>query len=239
MLNLHKIPHILPTWAMGVYCVYFGESWPFLRRIYLWFWAAIFIHIWTCCHGLEENLLMFRYVGILASLLILLFVVIFNVTINQVPFSISYLEAQVTWNFAFNSLDHFLSSPQVTWKPSYVAKSQVTLVDDLRYLGLLWHHYLYFVSFQIQIQISCDSLWYVSQYMYERQSIFCWMINQLCVWCLRLRQHCQIKFFHRLLWCCIQWCHNSVDIWHHNSIDTDAWGCQQPMIRRTIGGVPK
>ena len=80
---------------------------------------------------------MFKCKGILVSLLILLFVVIFNVTIDQVPFSISYLEAQVTWNFAFKSLDHFLSSPQVTWKPSYVAKSQVTLVDDLRYLGLL------------------------------------------------------------------------------------------------------
>ena len=46
------------------------------------------------------------------------------------PFSISYLEAQVTWNFAYKSLDCFLSSLQVTWKPSHLTKSQVTSVAD-------------------------------------------------------------------------------------------------------------
>ena len=45
------------------------------------------------------------------------------------PFSISYLEAQVTWNFAYKSLNCFLSSLQV--KPSHLAKSQVTSVADL------------------------------------------------------------------------------------------------------------
>ena len=49
----------------------------------------------------------------------------------QGPFSISYLEAQVTLNFSSKSLDHFLSSLRVTWKPSHLAKSQVTLVADL------------------------------------------------------------------------------------------------------------
>ena len=47
------------------------------------------------------------------------------------PFFISYLEAQVTWNFSSKSLDRFLSSLQVTWKPSHLAKSQVTSVADL------------------------------------------------------------------------------------------------------------
>ena len=47
------------------------------------------------------------------------------------PFSIPYLEAQVTWIFTSKSLDHFLFSLQVTWEPSHLAKSQVTLVADL------------------------------------------------------------------------------------------------------------
>ena len=52
-------------------------------------------------------------------------------TWDQGPFFIPYLEAQVTWIFASKSLDHFLSSLQVTWEPSHLAKSQVTLVADL------------------------------------------------------------------------------------------------------------
>ena len=51
---------------------------------------------------------------------------------HQGPFSISYLEAQVTSNFSSKSLEHYLSSLQVTfWKPNHLAKSQVTSVDDL------------------------------------------------------------------------------------------------------------
>ena len=47
------------------------------------------------------------------------------------PVSISHLEAQVPWNFFYKSLDRFLSSLQVTWRPSHLAKSQVTSVADL------------------------------------------------------------------------------------------------------------
>ena len=50
---------------------------------------------------------------------------------NLGPFSISYLEVQVTWNFSSKSLDRFLSSLQVTWKPSHLPKSHVTSVADL------------------------------------------------------------------------------------------------------------
>ena len=44
---------------------------------------------------------------------------------------VSYLEAQVTWNFSSKSLDRFLSSLQMTRKPSHLAKSQVSSVVDL------------------------------------------------------------------------------------------------------------
>ena len=50
---------------------------------------------------------------------------------HQDPLSISYREPQVTWNFSSRSLDRFLSSLQVTWKPSHLAKSHVTSVADL------------------------------------------------------------------------------------------------------------
>ena len=39
---------------------------------------------------------------------------------DQGPFSIFYLEAQVTWIFSSKSLDRFLYSLQVTWKPSHL-----------------------------------------------------------------------------------------------------------------------
>ena len=53
------------------------------------------------------------------------------------PIFISYLEAQVSWNFASVSLDHFLSTLKLTWKLSHWAKYQVTLAADLKYLGSL------------------------------------------------------------------------------------------------------
>ena len=43
---------------------------------------------------------------------------------------------QVTWNFSSESLDRFLSSIQVTWKPSHLAKSHVTSVADLEKSGI-------------------------------------------------------------------------------------------------------
>ena len=47
----------------------------------------------------------------MTSLIILVFYLC-----NLGPFSIAYLEAQVTWNFVYKSLDRFLSSLQLTWK---------------------------------------------------------------------------------------------------------------------------
>ena len=50
---------------------------------------------------------------------------------SLVPFSLSYLEAEVPWNFSSKSLDQFLSSLRVAWKPSHLVKSWITSVDDL------------------------------------------------------------------------------------------------------------
>ena len=99
----------------------------------------------------------------------------------QGPFSISYLEAQVTWNFSYKSLDRFLSSLQLTWKPSHLAKSQVTSVADLgrsniviciSYLFLnqyMWHYMICFITYLIK-------------------AIRILFIEKLGVWCHRLRQ---------------------------------------------------
>ena len=80
-------------------------------------------------------------------------------------FTISYLEVQVTWHFPSKSLDHFLSSLQMTWKPSHLAKSQVTSVADLQ---ISW---ITLTSlFVICIFLKCIIMSYISQYMYIRQS---------------------------------------------------------------------
>ena len=92
-----------------------------------------------------------------------------------------------------------------------------------------------FVSFLIHI---CDIIWYVLQYMYERQSEFSSLMNYVfdatgsdsIVGYLLVRG---------LLWCCIQWRHYRVNVWRHNSVDADAWRRQQRIARKTIGCVPK
>ena len=92
-----------------------------------------------------------------------------------------------------------------------------------------------FVSFSIHI---CDIIWYVLQYMYERQSEFSSLMNYVfdatgsdsIVGYLLVRG---------LLWCCIQWRHYRADAWRHNSVDADAWRRQQRIARKTIGCVPK
>ena len=154
---------------------------------------------------------------------------------KQGPFSIPYLEAQVTWIFTSKSLDHFLSSLQVTWEPSHLAKSQVTLVADLEISWIAQTSLFVILYFSIHI---CGIIWYVLQYMYERQSELSSLMNYVfdatgsgsIVGYLLVRG---------LLWCCIQWRHYRVDAWRHNSVDADAWRRQQCIARKTIGCVPK
>ena len=151
---------------------------------------------------------------------------------NLGPFSISYLEAQVTWNFAYKSLDCFLSSLQVTTKPSHLAKSQVTSVAALE------------ISWVVLTSLFVFCM-YLNQYMwhnmicfitYLQKAVRILFIDKLAVRCHRQRQHRR----HRgLRWCCIQWRHYSVDVWRHNSVDADAWRREQRIARKTIGCVPK
>ena len=148
----------------------------------------------------------------------------FSVLTYLGPFSISYLEAQVTWNFACKSLDCFLSSLQVTLKPSHLAKSQVTSVADLEISWVVLTSLFVFCIFLNQ---------YMWHYMicfitYLQKAVRILFIDKLAVRCHRLRQHRR----HRgLRWCCIQW--------RHNSVDADAWRRQQRIARKTIGCVPK
>ena len=150
----------------------------------------------------------------------------------QGPFSISYLEAQVTWNFAYKSLGCFLSSLQVTLKPSHLTKSQVTSVADLEISWVVLTSLFVFCIFLNQ---------YMWHYMicfitYLQKAVRILFIDKLAVRCHRLRQHRR----HRgLRWCCIQWRHYSVDTWRHNNVDADAWRRQQRIARKTIGCVPK
>ena len=155
-----------------------------------------------------------------------------SVAPHQGPFSISHLEAQVTWNFAYKSLDRFLSSLQVTWKPSHLAKSQVTSVTDseISWVVLtllfvfciflnqyLWHYMIYFIT-------------------YLQPAVRIVVIDKLGVRYHRLSQH---RGHRGLRCCCIQWRHYSVDAWRHNSVDADAWRRQQRIARKTIWCVPK
>ena len=123
---------------------------------------------------------------------------------HQNPLLVSYLEAQVTWNFSSKSLDHFLSSFQVTWKPSDLAKSQVTLVADLEISWFTLTSLFVFCIFLNQ---------YMWHYMvcfttYLQKAVRILFIDKLGVRGHWLRQHHR----HRgLLSCCIQWRHYSVD----------------------------
>ena len=148
------------------------------------------------------------------------------------PFSISYLEAQVTWNFAYKSLDCFLSSLQVTWKPSHLAKSQVTSVADLE---ISWVVPTSLFGFCIFLK---RYMWYhmTCFITYLQRAVRILFIDELKVRCHRLRQH---RMYRGLRWCYIQWRHSSVDAWRHNSVDADAWRRQQRIARKTIGCVPK
>ena len=60
--------------------------------------------------------------------------------------------------------------------------------------------------------------------IHSQKAVCSLFINQLCVQCHWLWQHHQLKLIHGLLWCCIQWCHSSVDNspspWWHHQIDT-------------------
>ena len=148
------------------------------------------------------------------------------------PFSISYLEAQVTWNFAYKSLDCFLSSLQETWKPSHLAKSQVTSVADLEISWVVLTSLFGFCIFLNRY------MWYYMTCFitYLQRAVRILFIDELKVRCHRLRQH---RMYRGLRWCYIQWRHYSVDAWRHNSVDADAWRRQQRIARKTIGCVPK
>ena len=91
-----------------------------------------------------------------------------------------------------------------------------------------------FVSVSIHI---CDIIWYVLQYMYERQSEFSSLMNYVFD-ATGSDSIVGYLLVHGLLWCCIQWRHNRVDAWRHNSVDADAWRRQQRIARKTIGCVP-
>ena len=114
---------------------------------------------------------------------------------NLDPFSTSYLEAQVTWNFPQSHLIVFY--PHFRW-----LGSQMTSIADL---GISWvtltslfgtlylfkfmyvtpygmfynictkgsQNYLYW-SFEIHV---CDTIWHVLQYMYKGQSELSLLIN--------------------------------------------------------------
>ena len=81
-----------------------------------------------------------------------------SIGISLGPFSISYLEAQVTRNCSSKSLDRFLSSLQVTWKPSHFVKSQVTSFADFETSWVALIALFVFCIFLIHI---CDISWYV------------------------------------------------------------------------------
>ena len=123
--------------------------------------------------------------------------------ISTARFSISYLEAQVFWNFSSKSLESFLSSLQVTWKPTHLAKSRVTSVADL---GISW-------VTQTSLFVFCIFLnqyrWHyvVCFTTYLQKVVKVLFIDKLGVRCLR---------------CCIKWRHYSVDAWRHNSVDAGA-----------------
>ena len=63
--------------------------------------------------------------------------VIVFISLCRVRFRSLYLGAQITWKFITKSPGHVLFTLQVTWTPSHLAKSQVTLVTDLRQLGCI------------------------------------------------------------------------------------------------------
>ena len=162
----------------------------------------------------------------MTSLIILVFYLC-----NLGPFSISYLEAQVTWNFVYKSLDRFLSSLQLTWKtlgeiPSdfgcwlgdILGRSNIVIGIFCIFLNqYMWHYIICFIT-------------------YLQKEVRTLFIDELGMRCHRLRQYRR----HRgLRWRCIQWRHYSVDAWRHNSVDADAWRRQQRIARKTIGCVPK
>ena len=134
-------------------------------------------------------------------------------------------------NFSPESLDHFLTSLQVTWKPSQLAKSQMTSVADL---GICWvaltslFVFCIFLNLSMRHHMVCFTI-------YLQKAVRIIFIDKLSIRYLRLRQHRR----HRgLLWCCIQWRHYSVDAWRHNSVYADAWRRQQRIARKAIGCVP-
>ena len=144
---------------------------------------------------------------------------------NQGLFSISYLEAQefyfqVTWPFSdYTPSD--LASKSLGGIPSdfgcWLQISWVTLTS-----------LFVFVSFEINI---CDMFWYVLPYMCKGLPTFCPLIDYVLDISGFDSIASQTSTVHGSPWCCIMWCHNSVD--------ADAWRRQQPTTRRTMGCVPK
>ena len=103
----------------------------------------------------------------------------------QGPFSIPYLEAQVTWIFGE------IPSAFGCWLGDILDRSNIIICN--------------FVSLSIHI---CDIMWYVLQYMYERQSEFSSLMNYVFD-ATGSDSIVGYLLVHGLLWCCIQWRHYS------------------------------
>ena len=129
-----------------------------------------------------------------------------------------YIEVQVTWKFPSKS--QFLSTLQVTWESSHLGE----IPSDFGcWLGISW---VALKSLFVYLIFWNSPMWHftVCFTIHSQKAVCSLFIDQLCVQCHWLWQHHQLKLIHGLLWCCIQWCHSSVDNspspWWHHQIDT-------------------